>query len=756
MSNGLVWNNVTPTIDSRGSSQQSSKHLLQSLEGLGGIIKDQESRTERMLSKEQAENSVAALEALLSTDDSDVANFDIDQFGRMTAEQKQKLLVTKDARTERSITNEKGENSAKALEALLSADARDVVSFDHKQFGRMTADQEKQLLLAKDARASELLTKLAADQLAINTVEGERVKTATNAFWKTHGDEVEAALRNGDEQGARARIEAALPDDGRLVSSVWDQFNKRQVALENHLQTVAEQRSRTAIAKRTLDNTRQAHRDEDISRNVSDSAQAFGLKNRAETHELQSELIKQGIEMNVLDDMGNVLPSVNAEDLAAYEALVSERIDGLGSDDLQTLLDEANRIQDSALRENTVQQIRKNFMTELELTPEQQKGFIAETEALDNAKTLRLQEIEKESNRLRKENWFYDSKYDERTSVEKISAITKIFTGLGEEAGDWEFSNRNELMDLVAHGLDVGGGLPPVRITPEIIEAFVAGRGYREDGWTSTRWNSAVEARTELSKWINEPANRQLIKEAESTYGKLQDRRAGVEKQYLAETAGINQRIRSTQGFKGGQNLNVLRQQLRGAIHNPEVNEDKKIQPEEDPYVRRHITNQLNGVQNSARIAQVSEAALEMAREMGINPTSTETLDAYWENAERSVMSSGRDNAQLAHDLHNEFSNLTRQVESLETQINSGLERLQIKGQIAELEAQLQNMDASDPNSFGLSRRVRSLQKQEGERMREWSGAPKSEEALMRLVERRDGMMGEISSLESQLKQLIR
>ena len=145
MSNGLVWNNVTPTIDSRGSSQQSSKHLLQSLEGLGGIIKDQESRTERMLSKEQAENSVKALEALLSTDDSDVANFDIDQFGRMTAEQKQKLLLAKDARTERSITNEKGENSAKALEALLSADASNINSLENKKLGRMTADQEKQL-----------------------------------------------------------------------------------------------------------------------------------------------------------------------------------------------------------------------------------------------------------------------------------------------------------------------------------------------------------------------------------------------------------------------------------------------------------------------------------------------------------------------------------------------------------------------------------------------------------------------------------
>lgn len=703
MSNSLRWDNVTPTVQNTGSMQQAQNQMLQGLQGVENLVNDQERRTERIISKEQDENSVAAMEALLSADVSEVANMDLDQFGRMSAQQKQ------------------------------------------------------QLMLAKDKRASELLTRAAVDQEHINKAENERVKTATNEFWKIHGDEVEAALRNGDEKGARARIEAALPDDGRLVSSVWDQFNKRQAAFEKHQETIAEHRSRTAIAERTLDNTRQSHRDEDISRNVLDSAHAFGLKNRAETHELQSELIKQGIEMNVLDDKGNVLPGVSAEDLAAYEAMVSERVDGLGSKDLQTLVDEANRIQDPNVREKTIQQIRKNFMAELELTPEQQKGFVAETEALDAAKTSKLQEIENTSNQLRKENWFYDSKFDERTSVEKISAITKIFSGLGDKASDWEFSNRNELMDLVAHGLDIGGGLPPVRITPEIIEAFVAGRGYRDkEGTLRTRWNSAVEARTELSNWLNEPANRQLIVDAETSYGELQDRRAGVEEQYLAETAGINQRIRSTQGFEGGQNLNVLRQQLRGAINNPEIVEDRKIQPEEDPWVKRHITNQLKGDQNPARIAQVSEAALEMAREMGINPSSTETLDTYWENAEKAVMTSRRENAQLANDLHYEFSNLTRQVESLETQINSGLERLQIKGQIAELEAQLTNMEASDPNSFGLRRRVQSLQKQEGERMREWSGAPKSEEAILRLVERRDGMMGEITSLESQLKQLIR
>lgn len=756
MSNGLVWNNVTPTLDSRGSSQQSSKHLLQSLEGLGGIIKDQESRTERMLSKEQAENSVKALEALLSTDDSDVANFDIDQFGRMTAEQKQKLLLTKDARTERSITNEKGENSAKALEALLSADARDVANIDIDQFGRMTGEQKQQLLLTRDVRASELLTRLAADQLAINTVEDERLKTATNEFWSTHGDEVEAELRNGNIEGARARIVGALSgEDGRMVSAVWDRFNSRQVALENHQQTIAEHRSRTAIAEHALDTTRQARSDENISRSLQDASSKAGLAYRAETHKTQSDLINQGIQMNVLDDKGNLLPDVSKEKLAEYEAMVAERIEGLGSEQLQTLVDEANRITDPTKRENTIQQIRKNFMSELELTPEQQKGFIAETEALDKAKTLGLQEVDRVSKQLIKNNWMYASKYDERTATEKIDAISDIFSGLGDKATDWEFSNRNELMDLVTHGLDIGGGVAPVRVTPEIIKAFVTERGYRDMDWKTTRWNSAVEARTELQKWLVEPANTRLIIEAEKAYGKHQDIRRGVEEQYLAETAGINQRIRSAQGFEGGQNLNVLRHQLRGAISSP-VAVDRNIMTEDDPWVRKHITNQLNQEQNTARISQVSQVALEMAREYGINTDSSDVLNTYWETAENAVMNSGRENARLVNDMHNEFSQLTRQVETLETQINSGLERLHIKGQIEEIEAELETLDPSDARSFSLKPRLARVRRLEGERMREWSGAPKSEEALMRLVESRDVMMSEITSLESQLKQLIR
>lgn len=758
MSNGLVWNNVTPTIDSRGSSQQSSKHLLQSLEGLGGIIKDQESRTERMVSKEKDENSVAALEALLSTDDSDVANFDIDQFGRMTAEQKQKLLLTKNERTERSITREQGDNSAKALEALLSADARDVASFDHKQFGRMTAEQEKKILLAKDARASELLTRLAADQLAINTVEGERLKTATNEFWSTHGDEVEAELRNGNIEGARARIVGALSgEDGRMVSAVWDRFNSRQVALEKHQETIAEHRSRAAIAEHSLDITRQASSDDNISRSLQDASSKSGLAYRAETHKTQSDLINRGIQMEVLDDKGNLLPGVSAEKLVEYEAMVAERIGGLGSEQLQTLVDEANRITDPTKRENTIQQIRKNFMTELELTSEEQKGFIAETEALDRAKTLSLQEVDRVSKQIRKDNWFYDSKYDERTAVEKITAITDVFSGLGDKATDWAFSNRNELMDLVTHGLDIGGGVAPVRITPEIIKAFVTDRGYRNDNYSyhRTQWNSAAEAHIELGKWINEPANKRLIIEAEKAYGNHQDSRRGIENQYLAETAGINQRIRSAQGFEGGQNLNVLLQQLRGAKHSPDA-VVRNIMTEDDPWVRKHITNQLNQEQNTARISQVSQVALEMAREYGINTDSSDVLNTYWETAENAVMTSGRENARLVNDMHNEFSQLTRQVGTLETQINSGLERLHIKKQIEEIEAELETLDPSDARSFSLRPRLARVRRLEGERMREWSGAPKSEEALMRLVESRDGMMSEITSLESQLKQLIR
>lgn len=756
MSNGLVWNNVTPTIDSRGSSQQSSKQLLQSLEGIGSIIKDQESRTERMISKEQAENSVTALEALLSTDDSDVANFDLDQFGRMTPEQKQKLLLTKDARTERSITREQGDNSAKALEALLSADAREVASFDHKQFGRMTAEQEKQLILAKDVRASELLTRVAADQLAINKVQDERLKTETNEFWNTHGDEVEAALRSGNEKGARAYIEAAIKsEDGLLVSAVWDRYNSRQVALETHQTTVAEHRSRAASAEHALDITRQARSDENISRSILDASSKSGLAYRAETHEAQADLINQGIQMNVLDDKGNLLPDVSKEKLVEYEALVAERVEGMGSEQLQTLIDEANRIIDPTRRENTIQQIRKNFMTELELTSEEQKGFIVETEALDKAKTLGLQEVDRVSKQLKKDNWLYASKYDERTATEKIDAITDIFSGLGEKASDWEFSNRNELMDLVTHGLDIGGGVAPVRVTPEIIKAFVTDRGYREDGFWSTRWNSAVEARTELQKWLIEPANRRLIVEAEKAYGIHQDSRRGIENQYLAETAGINQRIRSAQGFEGGQNLNVLRHQLRGAISSPDA-VDRNIMTEDDPWVRKHITNQLNQGQNTARIAQVSQVALEMAREYGINTNSSDVLNTYWETAENAVMSSGRENARLANDLHNEFSQLTRQVGTLETQINSGLERLHVTKQIAEIEAELATLGASDARSFSLKPQLARVRRLEGERMREWSGAPKSEEALMRLVESRDVMMSEITSLESQLKQLIR
>lgn len=757
MSNGLVWNNVTPTIDSRGSSQQSSKQLLLGLEGLGGIIKDQESRTERMVSKEKAENSVTALEALLSTDDSDVANFDIDQFGRMTAEQKQKLLITKDARTERSITREQGDNSAKAMEALLSADAREVANIDIDQFGRMTGQQKQQLLLTKDIRASELLIRAAADQVAINNAEGEKLKTATNEFWNTHGDEVEAELRNGNAEGARARIKGALSgEDGRMVSAVWDRYNSRQVALETHQTTIAEHRSRTAIAERALANTKQAHGDENISRSATNASYSAGLDYRAETHVLQSEIIDEGKKRNVLDDKGNLLPGVSKEALAEYEALVSERIGGLGSERLQKLVDEAGRITDPTKRENTIQQIRKNFMTELELTSEEQNGFIAETKALDKAKTLRLQEVDKASKKLIKDNWMYASKYDERTAVEKITAITDVFSGLGEKATAWAFSNRNELMDLVTHGLDIGGGIAPVQITPEIIKAFVTERGYRDTDWKTTQWNSAVEARTELQKWLIEPANKRLIIEAEKAYGKHQDSRRGIEKQYLAETAGINQRIRSAQGFEGGQNLNVLLQQIKGAKHAPKAVNDRKIQAEDDPWVRKHISNQLNQGQNTARISQVSKVALEMARDLGINTDSSEVLNTYWETAENAVMTSGRDNARLVNDMHNEFSQLTRQVGSLETQINSGLERLHITGQLAELEAELETLGASDPRSFSLKPQINRLRRQEGERMREWTGVPKSEEALMRLVESRDVMMGEITSLESQLKQLIR
>ena len=745
MSNGLVWNNVTPTIDSRGSLQQSSKHLLQSLEGLGGIIKDQESRTERMLSKEQAENSVTALEALLSTDDSDVANFDIDQFGSMTAEQKQKLLLTKDARTERSITNEKGENSAKALEALLSADARDVVSFDHKQFGRMTADQEKQLLLAKDVRASELLTRLAADQLAINNVEGERLKTATNEFWSTHGDEVEAELRNGNIEGARARIVGALSgEDGRMVSAVWDRFNSRQVALEKHQETIAEHRSRTAIAEHALDTTRQARSDENISRSLQDASSKSGLAYRAETHKTQSDLINQGIQMNVLDDKGNLLPGVSAEKLVEYETMVAERIEGLGSEQLQTLVDEANRITDPTKRENTIQQIRKNFMSELELTPEQQKGFIAETEALDKAKTLGLQEVDRVSKQLIKNNWMYASKYDERTATEKIDAISDIFSGLGEKASDWEFSNRNELMDLVTHGLDIGGGVAPVRVTPEIIKAFVTERGYREDGWTSTRWNSAVEARTELQKWLVEPANKRLIVEAEKAYGIHQDKRRGIENQYLAETAAINQRIRSAQGFEGGQNLNVLRHQLRGAIHNTEASNDGKYQPasEQKP--------------NQVQSKQVSDAALQMAKELGFKPSSAETLATFEKTAEWVIRNRQHENDALAKDLYFNFTEQTKQVEDIESQINKGLERLNQKRKIVDLEHEVWKTSAVSAEGIVLRKTLNFLRRQDGESMRERSGVPDSEEDVMRLVEKRDGMMGNLSDLENQLKQLSR
>lgn len=744
MSNGLVWNNVTPTIDSRGSSQQSSKHLLQSLEGLGGIVKDQELRTERMISKEQDENSVRALEALLSADDSEVANIDLDQFGRMSAEQKQKLLLTQDTRTERSITREQGENSAKALEALLSADARDVTSFDHKQFGRMTAEQEKQLMLAKDVRASELLTRAAADQLAINKVEDERVKTATNEFWSTHGDEVEAALRSGNEKGARAFIEAALPDDGRLVSAIWDRYNTRQIALESHQQTIAEHRSRAANAEHALDITRQARSDDNISRNILDASSKSGLAYRAETHKTQSELINQGIQMNVLDDKGNLLPGVSAEKLVEYEALVAERIEGMGSEQLQTLIDEANRIKDPTKRENTIQQIRKNFMTELELTSEEQKGFIAETEALDRAKTLSLQEVDRVSKQLIKNNWMYASKYDERTATEKIDAITDVFSGLGDKASDWEFSNRNELMDLVTHGLDIGGGVAPVRITPEIIKAFVAERGYRDTDWKTTRWNSAVEARTELNKWLIEPANKRLIVEAEKAYGEHQDRRRGIENQYLAESAGINQRIRSAQGFEGGQNLNVLRHQLRGAIHNTEASNNGKYQPasEQKP--------------NQVQSKQVSDAALEMAKELGFKPSSAETLATFEKTAEWVIRNRQHENDALAKDLYFNFTEQSKQVEDIESQINKGLERLNQKRKIVDLEHEVWKTSAVSAEGIVLRKTLNFLRRQDGESMRERSGVPDSEEDVMRLVEKRDGMMGNLSDLENQLKLLSR
>ena len=75
-------------------------------------------------------------------------------------------------------------------------------------------------------------------------------------------------------------------------------------------------------------------------------------------------------------------------------------------------------------------------------------------------------------------------------------------------------------------------------------------RGYRNDNYSyhKTRWNSAAEAHIELGKWINEPANKRLIIEAEKAYGNHQDSRRGIENQYLAETAGINHGIRIGMG----------------------------------------------------------------------------------------------------------------------------------------------------------------------------------------------------------------
>lgn len=691
MSNSLRWDNVTPTVQNNGSMQQAQNQMLQGLHGIENLVKDQERRTDRIISKEKDENSVAALEALLSADVSEVANMDLDQFGRMTAQQKQQLLI------------------------------------------------------AKDARASELLTRAAADQEAINKADNERVKTQTTEFWRTHGDEVEAELRKGNVQGAKAFIEKALPDDGQVVSSVWDKFNTRQVALENHKETIAEHREATAVAERGLANTKQAHGDENISRSAINASYSAGKNYRKETQVLQSDLINEGKKNGVLDDNGNLLPGVSKEALAEYEKMVSERIGGLGSEQLQTLVDEAKRIHNPAEREKTIQQIRQNFMSELELTPEQQKGFIAETEALDNAKTIELTKVENETKKLRKDNWAYDAKYDERTATEKIAKVTEIFKGLGDKASKWEFNNRNELVNLVAHGLDIGGGLPPVRITPEIIEAFVRERGYREDNdLFVTSGNSGVKARTELSNWLNEPQNRQTIVDAEKAFGKHQDKRYETEQQYSAESARIQQRIRSAQGYGGGQDLNVLQQQLRGALNNPEANDVWK-----NRFTRDRKPDQT-------QTKQISDAALEMAKELGFKPSSAESLATFEETAEWVIRHRQHDNDAQAKELYYDFTKQAKQVEDIESQINKGLERLSYKRQIVDLEHELWKTSSASPKGIVLSNTLRFLRRQDGERMRERSGVPDSEEEVRLLVGKRDDMMGNLSTLENQLKQLSR
>ena len=651
-------------------------------------------------------------------------------------------LVREQQRVAANVKARKQEdNSVAALEALLTASSDELGDFSVDEFGDMTAEQRSSLLQAHDKRAGQLVAQEAA--IAENELRSHDagVTSAVNEYWEAHGGQIADYLQNGDKEAAYDLLEQTLTGDGNVDTKLRDRFLKREKAIDEHNTHLENSELSSARAKQSLARVKEAKNNESLQRELFQLANDAGPAQAAAVRAAQSQARQVGMELNVLDDEGRVLGNADPEAIAQYMEVISEleeEVTVAGQESINELREQARRISDPQRRERVLQDIESAYTATLGLGREQERELIAEAADLKAAVDSQRLEIEEHHQELIKENIFYEALSDERTTNERLSALNDILDAADNNT-DFGHRGREYLADLVTRGIDVtvDGKQTPVKLTPELLETFIKGKGARERGWWELFRREPTKANDQLKSWLTAPERVDQLVAGNRAHIEIQERRDLLEQQLQQGENDLARRRVELGGRALGQSFGQTRNQLEAVLAEQNRNTGESALHQ----VRQQAANESEGNRSTS-----PDLINQIAEQHGIT-LNEESRDAVFDELEYVENNIKMSAAYEANQVANETRETLRSIESMEGRLQTVVDKRNTLNTIQELESQLEEVPRMTQESFKLRDKLAQLQQYEAKNRGNWRGVPTTERAI-------DALAGSINERQSRVDEL--
>lgn len=640
------------------------------------------------------------------------------------------------------------ENSVTALEALLSADAEGIAEFDPQKFGDMRPDHRAELLQMADARSNELVLREAVELEAQNHITNRQTTAAANDFWDINGGQIEAMLADNNFEGARQFINSSVPEKGLLATGVRSRLKEREKAYQSHNATIARSRTDQANAERDLDRVRQSHNDDELYRSIHEASVTAGSEFKAQQQALHSTLIQEGIRDGLLDDQGRPLSSADPERLETFLGRIDEATDSLASERFQQLMSETDRIQNDTDRERAQQAIMRAFDTSLELNPEQEKSFQEQENIIRETAQQREQLINNAHEEMLRTNVFYAARADNRPVNERIEAtVVDVATTLGVEPNQLKGRQRDAIVDLVTKGVQLEDG-QTVPVTPELIQAFTAGRGYTADSMWFQRLSigrrTGNNARIQLENWVRQESG--PVADGFRKYEELNAARNELSESFGRDLDAIGRMRMQGAGYKTGNSFGGLQINVQGELNRRRLEEISPNIAAVNERDRQNISrndfasNLLNTAANNPNSnidphsAEIQRAALQVSDEYSLELQ--ETADHLHNTAQRSLQ---------------ELNTVNDRINTLEAKSANETETEALREFLRESELSL-----FDERRWAVRDQVRELEREATIKRSEWRKLGDYETEISQLLEQKSSLESTIDRAQEQLFLLTR